>query len=275
MGSFKTLALTGALLLAAPAATFAADMPEIPPISEAAVQDAEFGSNWYLRGNVGYVASDLTVDRAFPASPLNVDDSGSTWSVGAGVGYSFGWFRADLTLDYFGARSIDVTTFGTACANGGASGPICSSHEQSDLSVLPVLLNAYFDLGNWSGFTPYVGAGAGVAQVQWTDWDTRELCDTTGGGTCPTPPHAGGGVIDFSNRTTDEWKFAWAVMAGFSYALNPNLSIDVGYRLIGIDDGKIVRNYTYATNPVTNLGPIKYEDMLSQEARIGFRYKID
>ena len=38
-------------------------------------------------------------------------------------------------------------------------------------------------------------------------------------------------------RSTNSFQFAWAAMAGVSYALTRNASIDVGYRYLGFRQG--------------------------------------
>jgi hypothetical protein len=39
------------------------------------------------------------------------------------------------------------------------------------------MANGYVDLGTFAGFTPYVGAGAGVTRVAWKLYNKRrELC---------------------------------------------------------------------------------------------------
>jgi hypothetical protein len=87
-------ALLGAFL--APAA-LAADMPfpvEAPPIEEGPV---EWGSNWYLRGDVGptqispSTLNGVILSNSFP----------NNWTIGLGGGYKFNSFmRADITVDY-------------------------------------------------------------------------------------------------------------------------------------------------------------------------------
>ena len=53
MAKLSTYALAGALVFAlAPVAGFAADLPE-PPLLEP-IEPVEFGSAWYLRGDIGY-----------------------------------------------------------------------------------------------------------------------------------------------------------------------------------------------------------------------------
>ncbi len=66
----------------------------------------------------------------------------------------------------------------------------------------------YFDFHNSSDFTPYFGAGLGLAFVhQHFEGVGNEL---------------------YFNNTN----FAWQVGAGVAYALNETVSVDLGYRFI-------------------------------------------
>ena len=84
-----------------------------------------------------------------------------------------------------------------------------------------LLANAYADLGTYYGFTPYVGAGIGGAHVKWDD-----LHNTIGP---VTTVHEG----------AENWRFAWALMAGTAYCLTDNLKLDVGYRFSHINGGRM------------------------------------
>ena len=42
----------------------------------------------------------------------------------------------------------------------------CTSHFNTEIHRWDLLANGYVDIGSWGGFTPYVGAGAGVTWVQ-------------------------------------------------------------------------------------------------------------
>ena len=65
------------------------------------------------------------------------------------------------------------------------------------------MLNAYYDIDTGTKFTPYVGAGIGMARLK------AKIDDET----------------DFSKSKTT---FAWQVGAGISYAMTENVSLDAG-----------------------------------------------
>ena len=77
----------------------------------------------------------------------------------------------------------------------------------AELQTVTVFANAYWDITNYGGFTPYVGGGVGAA--------FHRLSDITA-------------PLDASDG--DNTSFAWNVTAGVSYDLSPELKIDVSYR---------------------------------------------
>lgn len=133
-------------------------------------------------------------------------------------------------------------------------GPGSDAYAASIRSAL-VLVNGYVDLGTWYGFTPFVGAGVGVAFQQFhgmTDWGTG-------------PSNFGGyGTAPDTNRT----QLAWALMAGVDYAIAPNWQLELGYRYV--DPGRITSNGIVCTVPCPPEDPSLH--WASQDVRIGLRY---
>jgi opacity protein-like surface antigen len=157
--------------------------------------------------------------------------------IDVGVGRRFGdWFRTDLTLEY--AAESDL--------RGGTVGPCgpatCATVERADMQMFSLMVNGYADLGFYNGFSPYIGAGAGLSYL---NWDYR------------------GGLGNFSN---EDVRFTYALMAGLSYDVNANWTIDAGYRFLNVPEGNMVDN-----NAALG-GDIRYEDLMSHEVRVGFRY---
>ncbi|MFS8037251.1 outer membrane protein [Xanthobacter sp. AM11] len=72
-------------------------------------------------------------------------------------------------------------------------------------SATVALASLYWDVITISGFTPYLSAGAGFAI---NSLDVPAALAPAG----------------------NDWSFAWSAGAGVSYALNPRLSLDLGYR---------------------------------------------
>lgn len=249
-------ALFGAFL--APA-TQAADMPlpiEAPPPLEGPV---EWGSNWYLRGQVGAADQNIsTIDgmRLQTSWPSN-------WTLGIGGGYKFNdWFRADLTIDYqkLWSRSGVQPSMPCFIVTGGGGGGVisngvmpftCAPTVNNNNESISFLANLYLDLGNFGGFTPYIGAGAGanvLIQRHYVAW---------------TPALYPYGLSVTHNG--DHVSFAYAAMAGVSYDLDEHWKIDLGYRWVNL--GRI-QGYDIFNNRISR-------DLISNQLRLGFRYMID
>lgn len=222
-----SLSVVAALGVALTAAS-AADMPPLPPRA----QVTEYFSNWYIRLDGGYRFNELS-----SGSLLGVDISSSTLKdsgvIGGGVGYKYGWFRSDVTVDY-GTRPEYL---------GVAAGQAVSSR----LNNYTVLVNSYIDLGNWWGFTPYVGGGIGYSFLKPSDFSLT-------------------GFLFPTLATDSKWTPSWAATAGISYLFSPVWLVDVSYRYINLGEA--------TSNLQNGTGLIKYGDWAAQEIRVGLRYLI-
>ncbi|KXF76221.1 porin [Paramesorhizobium deserti] len=244
------------------AADFVEPVPETPIVPEVVVPPSVGG--WYLRGDVGYswakfrkatyatFGCDECGAGSIGENELDGDLKGS-FLIGGGIGYQVtDYFRTDLTVDYLTRSKFSGETVGT-CTSGGAAFA-CTSTDSSKLSALSILANAYVDLGNFNGFTPYVGAGIGGTRVKW-----GTLENTIGG--------------DFDQSGTEyhdgaaSWRFTWALMAGVSVDIAQNLKLDAGYRYRRIEGGNM-----FAGNDFVGKG---YDDGLSlHDVRVGLRYQF-
>lgn len=252
-------AMLGAL--AAPVAQ-AADMDpfvEAPPPIEGPV---EWGSNWYLRGQVGAANYNLSsfdgmiLPRGWPTN----------WTIGLGGGYRFNdWFRTDVTIDYqklwerrgFGSAQICWQPFtfilpGVLVNTPSPTG--CASTVDNRTESISFLANAYVDLGTWWGFTPYIGAGVGAnlfLQRHNVLWSPVYFPYTNAFGT--------------TGVSSDRFRFSYAGMAGVTYNVDDHWKIDLGYRWLNM--GRVEGRDIY-NNRISR-------DLLSHQLRLGFRYMID
>jgi opacity protein-like surface antigen len=225
----------------------AADLlPPAPSLESEAV--AEFGNGWYLRGDIGYV--DYNRVRDLPFGPPGTADLVNEKieqapSFGGGIGYQItNLIRADVTIDQrLGAKYT-----------GDRPDPLYTVRDHADLESTTYLLNAYLDLGNWSGITPYVGAGVGVASNRMTN-SMRDF-------------ELNGVLVGQSNlpRYTAT-NFAWALMAGLSADVGSGFKIDVGYRYTHLGDARTRLDGVQAG--------IRTKDIDSHEFRVGARYMIE
>lgn len=222
--SYAGLVVTiAAISFAAP--SFAADIDEKVP--EVVVSEP-VTNGWYLRGDLGYGWSNVRKDQ------VSIDgETGGSFLLGAGVGYqATDWLRADLTVDYLTRANFEARMGGTI---------------DTKMSAVSVLANAYVDLGNLAGFTPYVGAGVGATHIDWS------VAGDTGG-------------LSFDGAKN--WRFTYAAMAGVSMDLTQNLKLDTGYRFRRINGGAMF-------DDVAGLGSVDDKGLNVHDLRIGLRYTFN
>jgi opacity protein-like surface antigen len=261
MNAFEVRPVLAALLLAAGLGQAqAADLlPTMPPPPPEPVP-VEVGSGWYLRGDFtqahyGRPRDDTRPDPNDPGVPplvgLRVSDAGG---FGGGVGYRINpWLRIDATVDQrvdsrfrtFSSRSNFVT--------GG-------NIETGRVDALTALVNVYADLGTWWGFTPYIGAGVGVADIGTTRSFTQTSCylDACDG----TPGVGPREAVKRPDRSVAA--LAWALTGGVSVALGHGLSLDAAYRYVDLGRMRTgVDSFGYGT---------RFKNLTANEFRIGLRY---
>ena len=108
-----------------------------------------------------------------------------------------------------------------------------------------LLANVYYDFHNSTAFTPYVGAGLGLAFNYFgVDWKYHN----------GTP----GGSID--DRQTN---FAWQVGAGVAYSFTDNMAVDVAYRYLDL-------GYTQVDGHYGDVGIRPYNHEIMLGLRFGF-----
>jgi opacity protein-like surface antigen len=210
-------------------AATAADLPFGQP--QPAYVVSEFLSDWYVRGDLAYRALGAPGGSVAGNSFLNSSYDNAV-GYGAGAGFKAKWLRVDVTVD--GSQSRFV-----------ASSPFAAPDITAKVTDVTALANAYFDLGTWSRVTPYVGAGLGMSYLKATGTNS-----------------ASGFVIS----SNPQYDFAWAGMAGLSYAVTRNFLVDTGYRYLHVGSLKAT---------LAPVGTLDFGVMNAQEVRIGLRYLID
>jgi len=220
--------------------------PDDPPL--------EFGTGWYLRGDASFGPEDkpkLSLNGTTPTFDRKATDYG--YGFGGGAGYKFNeFFRADLTADYLDPFSYGVNI---------PCGTTCSINQRTNVWRWDGLVNGYFDLGTWAGITPYVGAGAGVSGTHQDGSIGVNGAALTAGVIDPRT----GTLVTSSVPSRTDYRFAWAGMAGISYAFSPHMLVDVGYRYLDLGKTSI------PLFPSTSVS----KSLTTQEVRVGVRYMID
>ncbi|MGH6844347.1 MAG: outer membrane beta-barrel protein [Methylocella sp.] len=270
---FVPLATLCNLAVPAAGADFGPPIPVLgPPLAPDRV---EFASNWYIRGDIAYAG------ETYPnISPFTFGSSPSvlnTYSAGIGGGYKVNnYFRTDLILDYRsqihavgdGATNCFINVDNPTPLQPNPRPATCIGHSDSEIHRWDLLANGYLDLGTWDGFTPYIGAGAGVTwsrinqSVKFTfnGFPCQAMCGFTDGSNIVT-------FADFDHSQSSMiYRFAWAVMAGVSIAMTDHALLDVGYRYLDLGT---VTGLSSAT------GASVTQRIRANELRAGVRYMID
>jgi opacity protein-like surface antigen len=153
-----------------------------------------------------------------------------TWGGSIAVGYDFNKqfnlpLRAEVEYALFtGAES---KTTGNYTWSGGGTSYWSKNSEKITVGIQTLFLNAYYDFRNSSAFTPYVGAGIGMA---FLDAKYKETYSDSGG--YSDSSSAG------RNKTAN---FAWNIGAGVGYDITDYIAVDLGYRFVGLGGVKTQR----------------------------------
>lgn len=284
MRLFRSVLLT-TLAVAAPAAALAADMgygrgPSL--ISEPRSTEEEIGTGWYLRGDIGYALSNKPkVSFTDASTRLSNATADNAMTFGGGFGYKFDNFRVDLTADAINNRKVgwnrSAGCYGLPCLGG--------APNVGKQTFTAILANAYYDVGQWAGLTPYVGAGIGVA---YGGMAIDGYVSPNSSSTLPSDTYTN---YYYSSHQANRFSLAAAAMAGASYNLGGGIMLDAGYRFLWVDNsasGQMSYKSTTVTNPdidgkgggtvVTGgqaYGRVKFEDLKFQQFRVGLRYFVN
>jgi opacity protein-like surface antigen len=111
-------------------------------------------------------------------------------------------------------------------------------------------INAYYDLDTGTAFTPYIGIGAGIANIK----KSKTVLNFSG--------------INITSPAERENNFTWNTSLGGTYAFNKNLSFDISYRYTDLGDLK-------GTATFGNFGMVKTKAKISSyEVLAGIRYSF-
>ena len=247
----QTATLAAAAFLTGLAGVEAADyIPEPPMLEQPVIEYAP--TPYYSRVDCAAAFNDDANLRVSDPELHFIEKNGGrvetddSWSCAVGIGhYVHQNVRVDATLEYRGEFAVE-----------GFADPAVpnSLNQRTAVDSVVTLFNAYYDFGDHHGWTPYVGAGIGFA---YNTIDDAFVSDS--------------GFVTEGGSSTE---FAWALMAGASTPISPDLLVDVGYRYINFGDvssGITGRNIDGTSN-VTS--PVLVRDMDAHEIRAGFRYNF-
>ena len=151
--------------------------------------------NLYLSGNFGFSAPEDSTTVTFGNNADIVK-----YDVGVALGMAIGYkldenFRVEGEIAY---QHNDLDTINSNAVSG-------------DVQSVAFLANGYFDFKNNSPFTPYIGAGIGIAGVFISN-------------------------INNNTFTDDAAAFAYHVGTGVDYKLNNKFTVGLKYRFFGTSD---------------------------------------
>lgn len=244
-------ALAAVVIPLAPAA-FAADL-----IVEAPLVEAQNG--WYLRGDLAYNFAEAE-NAGARGGPVQLDalefELDEAFSLGAGIGYQVNDnLRLDATVTHMFETEFDASF---PCRTGGVCGSGAATTDSVDVDTTTIMVNAYTEIGNYGGVTPYVGAGLGAAHMNYGTY-TSDTSNVAGVPTAVATQRAAIG---------NDWRFAWAAHAGAGIDLTETLKLDVGYTFTRIEDGEVAG----PDGSGTDLSTIQDDGLYAHAIRAGLRW---
>lgn len=270
MGLLKSIALTSGMVLTTTIAAFAADLSAPPPPLPAApvpLRGSIDQSGIYLRGDIGVGVMGSTNARyndplGTLATATVTYHQGSYANIpfgGVGVGYQFNnWLRADITGEIRGTSRFH---FGDSYVNTAPPGTTGTNVMHGKLSTNLIMANAYADLGNFNGWTPFVGAGVGMAFHKLGN--IQDMGTASPGGLGPFPSFG-----YYPSKTKSN--VAWALMAGLAYDVAPNVKLEASYRYLNM--GKVASGTGCPTCPAgVTIGLNKVD---SHDFKFGVRWLL-
>lgn len=257
----RALLVTGVAVWVMGTPALAADLSFPPPMPEPVLPVIESsGGGWYLRGDVGigledYDGVNITFASVPSADYTRIQKSMNDKTIiGAGVGYQWNDFlRFDATAEYRGAN-----TFTFALADDVSAPTQGFNLYSANHSAIVGLINAYYDVGNFWGVLPFIGAGVGAGYHKVTGFYDLGAGASAGGYGIAEPQ--------------DDTQFAWAVHAGLDYEVNQNLKLEMSYRYL--DEGTVNIGSITCFNVACDGGATTYDlrDMTSHDMRLGMRW---
>ncbi len=241
--------------------------------------EVEFGSGWYLRGDITYNINGRSssginaIEGVSPGIQVYYGDA-----VGARVGFGYnasantrievnaeGIFSSDIRG--LGGRTFNAVDFADPLApvDTTTSG---TGEIEADYSVSDLIVTGYYDLPTMGNFTPYIGAGAGIARVGYRETETLTCSPSAATIACTSFPPGAAGAETTATRTLSEeyWTYAYQLTAGTAIAVDDRTSIDLSYSFTQIGDGDDL-NYSDGT-------AIDVDGIRLHQLRAGIRYDI-
>jgi opacity protein-like surface antigen len=212
----------------------------------------------YIKGYIGQATPEVgdIWTPGFQSNTFTVfhKDIKSSPLYGFGIGWQRNhWLRFDVTGEYRG----DAAFFANDSYPGGVGFGPGTNEYTADISSWLGLVNAYWDICNWRGITPYVGAGIGFATIS-----VNGLKDVN-------VPNSSVFYAQDSTKTN----FAWAVHAGMAFDVTPDFVVDLSYRYAAL--GGAQSGVVTAFDGSSSYSGVHIQDITSNDLMLGVRYKLN
>ena len=176
----------------------------------------ELNGGAVLVGEANDVASEVVGDDARADLPALGRDWEFTLGAGgaAGIGYDFGAIRLEGGLSYL-STGIRISR----------NRKLEEDDNKDTFTVLAATGNAWYDIDTGSPWALYFGGGFGTANlgIHLVDIKVADIRDTP-------------------DYTFSTWSLAFQAGAGIGYTIADFMVIDLGYRLLGSIDPKLVKS---------------------------------
>ncbi|MEM9277991.1 MAG: outer membrane beta-barrel protein [Pseudomonadota bacterium] len=244
----------------------------------------EFGSGWYLRGDISF-----NLEARQETSSQFINSLGATTEaeyedvIGYRVGFGY-ILNPSIRLEVAAEQTFDSEFDGSIGVNltglelqtvGGVTGQVPVNNIfgveviEADYDATNIMFNGYYDLPKIGHFTPYVGAGVGLSRIEFNERRTL-TCIPDSTQTCGPPAAGAQGarVDDVVILDTEEvtYQFAYQLSVGTAYELSENLDLDVGYSYFSTNDGAEI-SYSDGT-------AIETDAFSVHKINVGLRYEL-
>lgn len=196
-----------------------------------------------------------TIDTSWGKQSLKVgNETKSTFGATFAVGYDFMKnfavpMRAELEYGIFSEveNKGNYTTYDSKVG------------AKQKFNIHTLMLNAYYDVYTGTEWTPYIGAGLGLAFINSKGkltYDDYSSYDDS---------------FSLSASRKTNVNLAWQIGAGVNYAFNENVSIEAGYRFMGLGSAETkTHKLSDGTDSMKIYG--KADNLFMHQFSIGMRY---
>lgn len=190
-------------------------------------------------------------DGGFASSTKNHHDNGLGAALAIGYDFSSKFalnLRTELEYAFY-SKAKSTKTHSLMVEDNYASLQL-----ESEMNISTLFVNIYYDFKNHTKFTPYIGAGLGIAFVGLAG-NGYGLGDDEG--------------FTFSKSSNNN--FAWNIGLGVAYAFNDRISLDLGYRYSQLGDVTSTISFPDTEGGVTSIHE-NGENLSTHQIMLGVRF---